>query len=224
MFAGLFILDWYWIQNNYYPSAEKINKLTLKAEQGDAEAFKLLTRHYRVIEQNISKKIDFFRKHQDREYRFKSFLAQTLLENENDIDISEGIEILKNLAKKHDRWAQSHLIYIYTKGWIVEKNITQALYWAKIVGCGKNEVSSYSSYIDILAENFNDDKEAMKLTLAMLIYTKHVSEHYYQNSRYGELEIKIASNLNQQDVDYITENYDDILYEYCQIIYEELTQ
>ncbi|MDR1008486.1 MAG: hypothetical protein LBL65_08030 [Campylobacteraceae bacterium] len=92
IFVGLFILDWYWTQNNYYPSAEKINKLTSEAEQGDAEAFKLLTRHYRVIEQNISKKIDFFHKHQNKESIFKNELLRYCEFAEKDCEIDPTIK------------------------------------------------------------------------------------------------------------------------------------
>ncbi|MDR2635290.1 MAG: hypothetical protein LBC08_00520 [Campylobacteraceae bacterium] len=74
IFVEFFIADWYWVQNTYHPSAAKINKLTLKAEQGDAEAFERLIRHYMFIEQNMSKKIDFFHKYQDK----RDFLKREL--------------------------------------------------------------------------------------------------------------------------------------------------
>jgi hypothetical protein len=199
---------------NFHLSQKEIVKLTEKLKNGDKDAFQRLSLYYMNTDTNDTKPINFFREYQDFDIKAKINLAVLLSSRNIGSDMEESIKILESLPENNHR-ALTMLIIIYEN----KKEMHKALYWAKKVGCAnmhnKEVAVPYYSYIDIVKNNFADNKDYTRIVLAMMKYTRMRIKTYYKNDSYVNFEQNISSTFNQQELDYINLHYQNIIAQEC---------
>ncbi|MDR1555135.1 MAG: hypothetical protein LBS39_03805 [Campylobacteraceae bacterium] len=122
-----------------YLTSKQIQEFHYLAKQGNATAMSKLISYY-LIDKDINRTIDTFRRYKDVSIGFKKgyyrFLRKKSPNYKNEI-----VSLATELANEGDYYTQRELADFYTNGWLVEKDLQKAEYWNKISECNKKGIS-----------------------------------------------------------------------------------
>lgn len=190
-----------------------------KADQGDKAAMSRLVSYFISCEKdNLDTMLDMYKKYQ---FFNNDSVADLMLIGMFEFVGSSGLngdDLIKygEMKATSDASMRIFLAYAYTHNDDLPNSLPKALYYSKLDGCEGKEPYAYASYLYTLFHNYADNKEYLKVTYAMLLFTKLNANQFYNYSNFESLEQNITSRLSPQDISYITANHNDILSKECE--------
>jgi hypothetical protein len=210
-----------------YLSDDQIAENIEKADRGDANAKERLLWHYEQCDRNMNTMIHFYKRYeflQKEDYNLSGFSpfwtqAMYIWRDRNNIEFLDMPIIEQDAPRDPNARILAYGLYngyIPALAYFRFKNIPKSLYYAKLDGCDTNNEYSYASYLYMLFHNYPDDKEYLKVTYAMLLFTKFNAYNFYKYSNLDALEQNITTRVDYKDIEYVISNYRDIIAKECE--------
>lgn len=196
----------------------EIEEQILEANKGNKSAVKQLEQHYTWNERDFRKTITFFEKFPPSNDTSKFMFARALTDSKNaSSDYNKGINILEQMALGKSDLSYTAIMYLIEL-YLKTDNISKALFFAKLEACQNKETYSRQSYLNIMFEYYHDNKDHMKLPLAMIMALKEHSDKFYKIAHYDSVEQNLSYLYSKDEIEYIKANYNEIIRMECAII------